>query len=158
MSVSADSYGLHPDRLYACTLSRFRSFMLYVAAKRGYFPVLFLLRDVFSICIVRSCLSIICRFWSLLFCAWRNVSFAFSLFVCFWSACTASILRSPHLPRSAGTGWERKKRHFGKIRFSKNISLPPFFPYAWRRRSFCRQDLYWWSTDEAAADFLFWKY
>ena len=47
MSVSADSYGLHPDRLYACTLSRFRSFMLYVAAKRGYFPVLFLHRKRF---------------------------------------------------------------------------------------------------------------
>ena len=47
MSVSASSDGLHPDRLYACTLSRFRSFMLYVAAKRGYFPVLFLHRKRF---------------------------------------------------------------------------------------------------------------
>ena len=46
-SGSSGSYGLHPDRLYACTLSRFRSFMLYVAAKRGYFPVLFLHRKRF---------------------------------------------------------------------------------------------------------------
>ena len=33
--------------LIGCTLSRFRSFMLYVAAKRGYFPVLFLHRKRF---------------------------------------------------------------------------------------------------------------
>ena len=47
MSVSADSYGLHPDRLYACTLSRFRSFYVICGCKAGIFPVLFLHRKRF---------------------------------------------------------------------------------------------------------------
>lgn len=149
MSVSADSYGLHPDRLYACTLSRFRSFMLYVAAKRGYFPVLFLHRKRFifdcGMSFPYASSDHVCQLSAVFdpcFLCVKKRKFRF-LPLCMLLICLHSFYFAIAAFAAIGWYWLRtEKRHFGKIRFSKNISLPPFFPYAWRRRSFCRQDLY----------------
>ena len=150
MSVSADSYGLHPDRLYACTLSRFRSFMFICGCKARYIsPFFSFIGSVLFL--TAGCLFHMHRqimfvnylpFLILAFLCVKKRKFRF-LPLCMLLICLHSFYFAIAAFAAIGWYWLRtEKETCLEDSFSKNISLPPFFPYAWRRRSFCRQDLY----------------